>query len=61
MKKLFALALALCLLCSFALAEEEVPTLNWSDVEDQVKESGSFQQVAFLPLRTAITLSPSSR
>ena len=60
MKKLFALALALCLLCSFALAEEEVPTLNWADVEDQVKESGSFQQVAFPDVATLLYWVPNN-
>ena len=60
MKKLFALALALCLLCSFALAEEEIPTLNWSDVEDQVKESGSFQQVAFQDVATLLYWVPNN-
>ena len=60
MKKLFALALALCLLCSFALAEEEIPTLNWSDVEDQVKEAGSFQQVTFPDVATLLYWVPSN-
>ncbi len=59
MKKLFALALTLCLLCSFALAEE-VPTLNWADVEDQVKESGSFQQVAFPDVATLLYWVPNN-
>ena len=42
MKKLFALVLALCLLCSFAMAETEatVPTINWSDFEDKAVEIG---------------------
>ena len=60
MKKLFALALALCLLCSFALAEEEIPTLNWADVEDQVKESGSFQQVTFPDVVTLLYWVPNN-
>ena len=60
MKKLFALALALCLLCSFALAEEEIPTLNWSDVEDQVKEAGSFQQVTFPDVATLLYWVPNN-
>ena len=42
MKKLFALVLALCLLCSFAMAETEatVPTISWSDFEDKAVEIG---------------------
>ena len=39
MKKLFALMLALCLLCSAALAEGSVE-LNWSDVEAAANEIG---------------------
>jgi len=40
MKKLFALVLSLCLLCSIAMAESTVPTVNWSDVEDKAAEIG---------------------
>lgn len=42
MKKLFALVLSLCLLCSLAMAETEatVPTINWSDFEDKAVEIG---------------------
>ena len=54
MKKLFALMLALCLLCSFALAEEEIPTLSWADVDDQVKEAGSFQKIEFPDVATLL-------
>ena len=39
MKKLFALMLALCLLCSVALAEGPVE-LNWADVEAAAEEVG---------------------
>ena len=61
MKKLFALMLALCLLCSFALAEEEeIPVLNWADVEDQVKEAGSFQQITFPEIATLLYWVPSN-
>ena len=38
MKKLFALVLSLCLLCSIAMAESTVPTVNWSDFEDKAVE-----------------------
>ena len=44
MKKLFALVLALCLLCSLAMAETEtettVATISWSDYEDKAVEIG---------------------
>ena len=47
MKKLFALLLALGMLCSFAMAEEaEVLELSWDSVSDDVKALGSFQQVS---------------
>ena len=46
MKKLFALMLALCLLCSVALAEEEVVEINWTDVQnDELEAKGQFQQI----------------
>lgn len=46
MKKLFALLLALGMLCSFAMAEEaEAIELSWDSVSDEVKALGSFQQV----------------
>ena len=48
MKKLFALALALCLLCSFALAEEETPELSWENSLSQnpnLEANGSTQQI----------------
>ncbi len=60
MKKLLAVALSLCLLCSFALAEEEIPTLNWADVEDQTKESGSFQQIAIPDVATLLYWVPNN-
>ena len=40
MKKLFALVLSLCLLCSIAMAESTSPTVNWSDFEDKAVEIG---------------------
>jgi len=43
MKKLFALVLSLCLLCSFAMAEtaeSTLPTVNWADFEDKAVEIG---------------------
>ena len=42
MKKLFALVLSLCLLCSFAMAETEatLPEINWSDYEDKAVAIG---------------------
>ena len=55
MKKLFALMLALCLLCSFALAEEETPVLNWADYSNNESvASGSFQQVTFPDIVTLL-------
>jgi len=39
MKKLFALLLALCLLCSVAMAEEAT-TMNWEDVAAAAEEVG---------------------
>lgn len=48
MKKLFALALALCLLCSFALAEEETPELSWENSLSEnpnLEANGSTQQI----------------
>ena len=45
MKKLFALALALCLLCGVALAEE-TPTLEWSNIPEEVQANGALQQIA---------------
>ncbi len=44
MKKLFALLLSLCLLCSVALAED--PELNWSDVSDENKALGELMQLS---------------
>ena len=40
MKKMFALVLSLCLLCSIAMAESTSPTVNWSDFEDKAVEIG---------------------
>ena len=42
MKKLFALVLSLCMLCSFAMAETEatLPEINWSDYEDKAVAIG---------------------
>ena len=34
MKKLFAALVALCMLCSFAMAEQQVVEFNWADVEE---------------------------
>ena len=46
MKKLFALLLALGLLCSFAMAEEaEYVELSWDAVSDEVKAAGSLQEL----------------
>ena len=45
MKKLLALALALCLLCGVALAEE-TPTLEWSNIPEEVQANGALQQIA---------------
>jgi len=45
MKKLFALALALCLLCGVALAEE-TPALAWSNIPEEIQANGSLQQIA---------------
>ncbi len=48
MKKLFALILALGLLFSFAMAEEEVAAeLSWDNVSEETKAAGAFQKVAF--------------
>ena len=44
MKKLFVLMLALCLMCSVALAEE-APALNWADYQEKYESEGSFQQI----------------
>ena len=40
MKKLFAILLSLCMLCSFAFAEEEIAEANWSDFEGMVESAG---------------------
>ena len=40
MKKLFALVLSLCLLCSIAMAETAAKELNWADVEAKAAELG---------------------
>ena len=46
MKKLFALLLALGLLCSFAMAEEaEIVELSWASISDETKALGSLQQI----------------
>ena len=45
MKKLFAVALLLCMLCTCAFAES-VPTLNWSDVPEDTQAAGQFTQIA---------------
>lgn len=46
MKKLFAVMLALCLLGSFALAEETAE-ISWDQVaNDSIMENGAFQQVS---------------
>ena len=46
MKKLFALLLALGMLCSFAMAEEaEAVELSWDSVSDETKALGSLQQI----------------
>ena len=46
MKKLFALLLALGMLCSFAMAEEaEAIELSWDSVSDDAKAVGDFQQI----------------
>ena len=61
MKKLFALLLALCLLCSFALAEEEIPVLNWSETtNDQIEASGSFQKIEFPDVATLLYWVPNN-
>ena len=46
MKKLFALLLALGMLCSFAMAEEaEAVELSWDSISDETKALGSLQQI----------------
>ena len=45
MKKLFAVALLLCMLCTCAFAES-VPTLNWSDISEETQAAGQFTQIA---------------
>ena len=41
MKKLFALVLSLCLLCSLAMAEEStLASVNWADYEDEAVKIG---------------------
>ncbi len=61
MKKLFALMLALCLLCSCAMAEEETAVLNWSDVvNEQIEASGTFQQLSIPDIGTLIYWVPSN-
>lgn len=47
MKKLFALILALGLLFSFAMAEDEAIELSWDNVSEETKAVGEFQQVSF--------------
>ena len=47
MKKLFAVALLLCMLCTCAFAEEEsTMTLSWSDIPEEVQNAGQFTQIA---------------
>lgn len=45
MKKLFALILALGLLCSFAMAEDEAIELSWDNVSEEAKALGSFYPI----------------
>ena len=45
MKKLFAVALLLCMLCTCAFAES-VPTLNWSDISEETQTAGQFTRIA---------------
>ena len=40
MKKLLAIALFLCMLCTCAFAEEAVTSLNWSDIPEDVMSAG---------------------
>ena len=40
MKKLFALVLALCLLCGVALAEDSGNTITWDDIQPILEASG---------------------
>ncbi len=55
MKKLFALLLALGMLCSFAMAEEaEVLELSWDSVSDETKAVGSLYQIAIPDVGTLI-------
>ena len=61
MKKLFALLLALGLLFSFAMAEDEVVELSWDSVSEETKAAGEFQQVAFQdPAVTLISWVPAN-
>ena len=45
MKKLFALILALGLLCSFAMAEDAALELSWDNVSEEAKAVGSFYPI----------------
>ena len=55
MKKLFALILALGLLFSFAMAEEDVAIeLSWDNVSEETKALGSFYQIAIPNVGTLI-------
>lgn len=47
MKKLFAALVALCMLCSFAMAEQQVVEFNWADVEEAASGiDGQFVAIA---------------
>ena len=45
MKKLLAIALFLCMLCTCAFAEEAVTSLNWSDIPEDVMSAGTFTEI----------------
>lgn len=55
MKKLFALLLALGMLCSFAMAEEDVAIeLSWDNVSEETQAVGSFYPINMNELGTLI-------
>ena len=61
MKKLFSVLVALCLLCSVALAEEKIE-LNWTDFNtEEIQSLGEFQQIEIPDMPTIVYWIPTVR
>ena len=60
MKKLFALVLALCLLCGCTALAEETPEMNWSNIPEDIQANGQLQQIAIPDMPTIIYWIPSN-